>query len=208
LNNADLLPDRVVFLPRLEESDAPFSIMARCQAEYQGAVEYSRFAYNLHTFSRLHWIMERSLTKTLSRKLRISVPKVIKRFRATAHTDNGPPKALQVTVEREGKAPLVAQWGGVALKRRMDVVLSDQPQPVWNVRTELLERLLADTCEVCGSHEDVEVHHIRALKDLQPNGRAEVPNWVKLMAARRRKTLVVCHDCHVDIQHGRPRRHG
>jgi hypothetical protein len=102
--------------------DAPFSIMARYQAEYQGAVEYYRFAYNLHMFSRLRWTMERSLTKTLARKLRISVPKVIERFRAMAHTDNWPCKVLQVTVEREGKAPLVAKWGGVALKRRMDLV--------------------------------------------------------------------------------------
>jgi hypothetical protein len=110
---------------------------------------------------------------------------------------------LQVTVEREGKAPLVAQWGGIALKRRIDVVLNDQPQPVWNVRTELLERLLADTCELCSSQEDVEVHHIRALKDLQKKGRAEKPTWVKWMAARRRKTLVVCHRCHESIHTGR-----
>ena len=47
-----------------------------------------------------------------------------------------------------------------------------------------LERLLADTCELCGSHDDVEVHHLRALKDLQQQGRAEKPKWVKLMAAR------------------------
>jgi hypothetical protein len=27
-----------------------------------------------------------------------------------------------------------------------------------------------------------------------------------VMAARHRKTLVVCRTCHMDIQHGRPRR--
>jgi hypothetical protein len=47
---------------------------------------------------------------------------------------------------------------------------------------------------------------VRALKDLQRHGRAERPEWVKRMAARRRKTLVVCRRCHVDITHGRPRR--
>jgi hypothetical protein len=26
------------------------------------------------------------------------------------------------------------------------------------------------------------------------------------MAARQRKTLIVCHVCHMDIQHGHPRR--
>jgi hypothetical protein len=67
----------------------------------------------------------------------------------------------------------------------------------------LLERLLADTCEHCGSQEEVQVHHIRHLADLNRKGRREIPNWVKQMAARRRKTLVVCHDCHVAIHAGR-----
>ena len=32
--------------------------------------------------------------------------------------------------------------------------------------------------------------------------RAEKPAWVRLMATRRRKTLVVCHACHVTIHGG------
>ena len=43
------------------------------------------------------------------------------------------------------------------------------------------------------------------LKDLQRPGRAARPAWVEKMAARQRKTLVVCHDCHVAIHAGRPR---
>jgi hypothetical protein len=61
----------------------------------------------------------------------------------------------------------------------------------------LLERLLANECELCGSDQQIEVHHLRALQDLRQPGRAEKPAWVKAMAARHRKTLVVCHECHV-----------
>ena len=63
--------------------------------------------------------------------------------------------------------------------------------------------LLADECEMCGSTVDVEVHNIRALKDLNVKGRREKPKWVRLMAARKRITLVVCRTCHMDIHHGR-----
>ena len=41
------------------------------------------------------------------------------------------------------------------------------------------------------------------LRDLNVKGRREKPRWVQLMAARKRKTLVVCRTCHMDIHHGR-----
>jgi hypothetical protein len=100
----------------------------------------------------------------------------------------------------------VAQWDGIPLVRNKDAVLEDQPiRFLNNTRTELLERLLADACELCGSREEVQVHHVRHLKDLERKGRPARPEWAKKMAARRRKTLVVCRGCHRDIHAGRPR---
>ncbi len=189
-------------------NDSPYSIVTQYQQEYRGLVEYYQLAYNRHTFHRLKWVMETSLAKTLSNKLRISVQQVWDRHGATIATPHGTRKVLRVTVERDdGKAPLVAQWGGISLARRIDAALNDQPSCVWNVRqTELLERLLADACELCGSQVGVQVHHVRHLKDLQRKGRANPPAWVQKMAARRRKTLVVCADCHGAIHAGRPTR--
>jgi len=48
------------------------------------------------------------------------------------------------------------------------------------------------------------VHHIRALKDLNRYTGREKPEWVKRMAARQRKTLILCRTCHQDITYGRP----
>jgi len=110
-------------------------------------------------------------------------------------------------ISRGGAPCLVGTWGGIALKRDLEVQIKEEPTRIWSDRTELEERLMADTCELCGSREDVEVHHIRALKDLQKKGRVPKPQWVERMAARQRKTLIVCHVCHVDIQYGRPPRH-
>jgi hypothetical protein len=189
---------------RLHES--PFSMVEKFQAEYRGVVQNYQLAFNVSRLNRLRWVMETSLTKTVAAKLRISVNKVYRKFRTTIETPFGPYVGLQVMVQRDGgRPPLVTHWGGVPLRRRKDAVLVDQLPKVWNTKTELLERLLADTCELCGSQEDVEVHHVRALKDLRRKGRAELPDWAKWMAARHRKTLVVCRTCHMAIQHGRPR---
>jgi hypothetical protein len=178
--------------------------VATYQQEYRGVVGYYRMAFNLHRLGRLRWVMETSLTKTLARKLRLSVRQVYRRFRGTTEVDGRTYKVLRATVEREGKRPLVAEWGGIPLRWRIDAALDDDPARVWSQRTDLERRLLADECELCGSRHAVEVHHIRALKDLRRRGRAEKPEWVKKMAARQRKTLVVCRKCHEDIHYGRP----
>jgi group II intron reverse transcriptase/maturase len=190
--------------------DSVFSIVSQYQQEYRGVVEYYRMAYNLHTLHHLKWVMETSLGKTLAHKLRISVSQVHARYHADIPVGTKTYKGLQVIVERgDGKKPLVAQWGGIPLTWQIDnVVLNDDPPRIWNGRTELERRLLANTCELCGSKDKIEVHHIRALKDLHRRGRAEKPAWVRAMAARHRKALVVCHTCHQDIQHGCPRRQG
>jgi len=87
----------------------------------------------------------------------------------------------------------------------MATLIDQRPNVARPERNELIKRLLAEKCELCGSRENVEVHHIRKLADLEKGGR-ERPRWVKIMAARRRKTLVVCHFCHLAIHAGRATR--
>jgi group II intron reverse transcriptase/maturase len=184
--------------------DDPFSILVQFQQTFRGVANYYRLAYNLHRLDWLRYTMERSLVRTLGKKLSRSNPQVYRRFGAALHTPDGPRKGLEVQVKRAGKSPLVAQWGGVSLRWRIDAILDDRPPHAWNARTEVLERLLADTCELCGSHDHVQVHHVRHLKDLQKHRGKPVPAWVQKMAARHRKTLVACHNCHVAIHAGRP----
>jgi Reverse transcriptase (RNA-dependent DNA polymerase)/Type II intron maturase len=187
-------------------NDSVFGIVAQYQQEFRGLVEYYRLAYNLsNRLERLRWVMEVSLTKTLAHKLRISVTQVYRRYQTTIHTERGPYKVLRVVVERGQKRLLVAQWGGISLTWDKDAVLNERPYRVRNDSgVELLQRLLADQCELCGSCERIQVHHVRGLKDLRRKGRAERPEWVRVMAARQRKTLVVCERCHKDIHAGKP----
>ena len=66
-------------------------------------------------------------------------------------------------------------------------------------RNSLIERLKAEKCEYCGaSTDDIEIHHVRKVKDLK--GKAL---WEVQMLARKRKTLALCHDCHVKLHNGK-----
>lgn len=55
--------------------DDDFSIVQRYQQEYRGLVQYYILAQNLAWFSKLYWVMETSLLKTLAAKHRSSINK-------------------------------------------------------------------------------------------------------------------------------------
>jgi len=186
-------------------SDSAYSIVAQYQAEYRGVVQYYQMAYNLHQLQRLKWVMETSLTRTLAMKFKTSRTQIYRRFRAQHRTEHGTYKVLEVRVDRgPTKAPLVARFGGIPLRWNRRAKSNDAPtKPIWSGRSEVVERLLADTCELCGATDTIEVHHIRKLADLDRSGKSQPPRWVTIMAARRRKTLVVCQTCHHTIQYGR-----
>jgi group II intron reverse transcriptase/maturase len=190
-------------------NDSDFTIIELFQAEYRGLVEYYRLAYNLHRLTTLEGVMEQSLTKTLAAKHRLSVPKVYRKYQAVFREGKKCYKVLQTIIEREGKKPLVARWGAISLQWDIKAPIKDHWMFLGPGRSELEKRLLADTCEYCGitgDAERIEVHHIRALKDLKTYDGREKPAWVKIMAARKRKTLVLCATCHQDVTYGRPMR--
>jgi hypothetical protein len=177
----------------------------RYQLEYRGLVEYYRLAYNLHQLGRLKAVMQESLVKTVAAKLQISAAKVYGRYGSTQQTAGGPRQVLKVSVEREGKRPLVALWGGIPLVRRTELPLPAPYPSVREPRATLTLRLLANSCELCSSQEGVQVHFEHRLKDLCRDGAAGT-DWAEAMLRRHRKSLVVCEACHRRIHAGRPRR--
>jgi len=188
-----------------------FAIVETYGQEYRGIVQYYAYALNRYWLHRLHWVMGTSLLKTLAAKHRSTVRQMARRYKAEVSHRGRRLKCLQVTVEREGRTPLVARFGGLCLKPDPFHVVEDRPFEADRhgpTRTDLIQRLLADECEICGSRDRVQVHHVRKLADLKRRwqGRGEKPRWVQFMLARRRKTLVVCHGCHVAIHAGRPTR--
>lgn len=151
------------------ESD--YSIISQYQQEYRGIVQYYCLAHNVAWVDKLRWVLRGSLLKTLAAKQRTSVGAMVRKYTATTQTPNGKTyTCLEVRVERQDKPPLIARFGGIPLVRQPDAILNDRPVVVRGGRTELLQQLLADTCTLCGSRENVEVHHVRKLADLAQMG--------------------------------------
>ncbi len=149
--------------------------------------------------------MVTSMLKTLAGKHDSTVTKMARRYKATVQTPYEPRRCFQVSVERgEGRKPLVARFGGIPLRRQKNAVPVDRdPVPVTVHRRELIDRLLAGRCELCEEKGKVQVHQVRKLADLGKSGQPERPEWMTVMANRRRKTLMVCGSCHATIHNRR-----
>ena len=181
-----------------------YTIVATYGAIYRGIVQYYLLAGDVYRLHRLRWVMETSMLKTLAGKHRSSAARMAARHKAKIMTPYGPRTCFEARIERDGRQPLVARFGEITLHQRKTATVTDrQPTRVDYPRKELLTRLLAGTCEVCGQTGPVEVHQIRKLKDLTAPGPLQ-PQWAKAMAKRRRKTLIVCARCHDPIHARQP----
>jgi group II intron reverse transcriptase/maturase len=181
-----------------------YDIVRTYGAEYRGVVQYYLLAADVWRLDRLRLDAETSMLKTLAAKHQSTVSKIAARYKAKIKTPHGLRTCFEAKAMRDGKQPLVARFGGIPLKHDRGAVLADRlPDRVPYPRKELIRRLLARRCELCGNPGTVIVHQVRKLASLGKPGQGQ-PAWAALMARKRRKTLVVCHPCHDTIHHGQP----
>ncbi|WP_433733295.1 group II intron reverse transcriptase/maturase [Nocardia sp. CA-129566] len=171
-------------------------IVAAFGTRYRGIVNYYLLAADVYRLERVRWTMQTSMLKTLAGKHKSSVAKMAVRYRATIETPDGTRTCFEAARHRGNRKPQVARFGGIPLSRRKTAILTDRvpsrnPLP----RKEIITQLQRSTCELCGIHGEVHAHHVAKLSELAPPGQHQ-PEWARLMASRRRKTLVVCPPCH------------
>jgi hypothetical protein len=174
-------------------------------AEYRGIIQYYLLAHNVSRLNRLRWVAETSMLKTLAAKHKSTVSKMAARHRAHIATPHGLRTCFEAHLHRgNDRQPLVARFGGIPLQRQTGAILTDRaPAQITYPRKELLRRLRRGRCELCQHPDTVHVHQLRSLADLGNPG-PDQPQWIQLMARKRRKTLVVCSPCHDLIHHGQP----
>ena len=190
---------------RLQNLD-DYDIVRIYGAEYRGVVNYYLLAGDLWRLRALRWNAETSLLKTLAAKHKSTVTKIAARYKAKIETPHGLRTCFEARVRRDGKKDLVARFGGIPLLRNKNAIITDPvPVLVLTPRKELIHRLRASRCELCGQHGTVAVHQVAKLARLGKPGPGQ-PAWAALMARKRRKTLVVCHPCHETI-HATPVTH-
>jgi group II intron reverse transcriptase/maturase len=179
------------------------AIISSYGAEYRGLIQYYLLAGDVWRLSRLEWVAKTSMLKTMAAKHDSPVSKMARKYKATISTPHGPRTCFEASVERPGRKPRIARFGGIPLRRQKKAVIDDRsPVPVPR-RKELTSRLQTGCCEWCEQKTTVEVHQVRKLADLRQPGRPQ-PAWAQIMAKMRRKTLVVCLTCHQAIHAKQP----
>ena len=189
----------------LNESD--YTIIQRYQSVLKGLYNYFCMASNVSKrMGRIKLILQVSLLKTLASKLKRRVRRIVKMYRVPDQEYT----TYRKIIDRPGKEPLVATFGGMSLGRNPDGMGMDgfDPTLAWHrpagKRSEVVQHLIyGGKCALCGSDDSVEMHHIRKLADIDRPGHRPKAPWEKVMAARKRKFIPVCDKCHDDIHAGR-----
>ena len=191
--------------PRLQNLD-DYDIVRIYGAEYRGVVNYYLPARNVSALHKLRWNAETSMLKTLAAKHGSTVSAMAVRHKTKVAIESGLRTCFEARLERKGKKDLVSRFGGIPLRQDKRAVITDpSPVPVRTPPKELIHRLRRRWCELCEHGAVVAVHQVSRLADLGTPGTGQ-PAWAALMAAMRRKTLVVCRECHEQI-HARPLAH-
>jgi group II intron reverse transcriptase/maturase len=195
---------KVVHRPELT-SDSDYTVIQRFQGVLRGLHDYYCMASNVsRRMSRIKQTLLVSLLKTLASKFKMKVRQVYKKY----NVPDQEYAMLRKIIERPGKDPLVAVFGGVSLGKKPEGMGLDgfDPRKAWfkpgSKRSEAVLHLQYAVCALCGEPGDA-MHHIRRLADIDRPGRQPKATWEKIMAARRRKFIKVCVKCHDDIHAGR-----
>jgi Type II intron maturase len=164
-------------------------ILLAYNAEMRGIANYYALANEAKGgLDRLIYLAKSSFLATLAKKHNSSISQINSKLRqgsdicVTTYTKEG--KVKRYTLFR------LRDWNPPQPKENVDVM-----PPTAHLRfgrSTLEQRLKADICESCGKEGGYfEVHHVRKLKDLQGK-----QWWEQVMSYRKRKTLILCNECH------------
>ena len=169
-------------------------ILDNYNREIIGFYNYYSIANNCaHALNNFKYIMEYSMYKTFAGKYKCRTREANKKYR-----QNG--RFIVKYMTKTGVKERVFYDGGFKrMKPTFKSECDNIPQTIYFAgRTSLIERLKARKCELCGAEEDLVMHHVRKLKNLQGK-----ESWERHMIARKRKTIAVCRSCHKKIHDGK-----
>ncbi len=171
-------------------------IVSAYNAEVRGICNYYSLASNYHLLNYFTYLMEYSCLKTIANKHKSTVSKTKEKYR------NGKGNwGIPYETKTENK---ICNFVKNNECKKDDISYLDKiPTYALNyayTRTKFEQRLKAKECELCGTTtaENYEVHHVNKVKNLK--GKKE---WEKVMIAKRRKTLILCKECHYTIHNRR-----
>lgn len=170
-------------------------IISQYNSEIMGFYNFYSIANNSPVIDSFYNIMEYSMYKTYAAKYSTSKKKIIAKYKKNGVF------AIPYTNKNGHEFKREFYDNGFKRKELPNRYLDDRlPNTVaiTGGRNGLIRRLQARVCENCGATDNLEMHHVRKLKDL--NGKSD---WEVKMISRKRKTLAVCSICHHKIHAGK-----
>lgn len=182
--------------PRMSMSGlTDLEIVDTYNSQTRGICNYYDLASNFAKLTYFVYLMEYSCLKTLAMRHKTRISAIKKKYKA------GKSWGIPYEIKKGKKRMMIVKFsdfrkGAIYDNAKIDEIKNHVH---YSSHTALEARLKASKCELCGAEGEnikLEIHHISKIKNLQ--GKKQ---WEKAMIARRRKTLVVCKECHKKIHH-------
>ena len=163
-------------------------ILTTYNAEVRGLYNYYSIANDAFKIGRFGNVMKYSMYKTFACKYKTNVHEMKRRYCVN--------DLFTVSYEtRSGTKTTTFYRDGYKRKEKATFFdnVNELPDFSKYMKTNTLkQRVERHTCELCGKDcRNLEIHQVKKLKDLKGNS-----DWVILMRRRKRKTLVICPECH------------
>ena len=166
-------------------------IVSAYDAELRGICNFYYLAGNFYKLHYMSYLMEYSCLKTLAFKHRCTIGKIKEKF-----SDKKGGWCIPYETKKGMKYLYLSKHSDCAKGKEASDTIPGMTMIHKHTRSTLESRLKAKTCELCGCTESrqFEIHHVNKLKNLK----GKEP-WEVMMIAKRRKTMVVCYECHKKI---------
>lgn len=170
-------------------------VVATYNSEIRGICNYYSLASNFNKLNYFAYLMEYSCLKTLAAKHKSTCSKEKRRYK-----DGKGGWGIPYKTKSGEKRCNFAKYAECKKSKYSSDIISNTAVIHSCNPTTFESRITAKTCELCGTTEakHYEVHHVNKLKNLK--GKAL---WEQAMIAKRRKTLVLCRECHHKIHNNR-----
>lgn len=169
---------------------SPGEMILKYNEQIRGLYNYYRIANNASVLNKFFYVMEYSLYKTIAAKFKITMTKAKKKYSKN--------KVFSAPYETKQGTKYAVLYNKGFVRDRKPLYDSVDITPEFShlhKPRELFYRVKAGKCELCGKKSsEITVHQVGTLSELKGD-----TDWERLMKKKRRKTLIVCGECHKHI---------
>jgi len=159
---------------------------------------YYSFVGNMRQLARVMWLIEESCCMTLMRKfklksMRAAYRKFGKDLGCTIKDKNGQPRLVILGRPNDYKSTDIKDLGDTISPLK---TLSE----VWN--SKFTKTNLFAKCVICETEKDIEMHHVRKIRDLKNPQTMGKDFLIRQMMAINRKQIPICKEHHLKYHNG------